>query len=81
MTAASTLLLLVRHGETPTTGTVLPGRAPACTCPAGAGSRGQVAERLAVLPVVSAISFTDAKAPAVLTVNSTSEPLSNLRVP
>lgn len=30
---------------------------------------------------VSAISFTDGKAPAVLTVNSMSEPLSNLRVP
>ncbi|MDQ3293777.1 MAG: phosphoglycerate mutase, partial [Actinomycetota bacterium] len=27
-TASGTLLLLVRHGQTPTTGAVLPGRAP-----------------------------------------------------
>lgn len=52
MTAASTLLLLVRHGETPTTGTVLPGRAPRLhLSDRGRAQAGQVAERLAGLPV------------------------------
>jgi probable phosphoglycerate mutase len=51
-TPPSTLLLLVRHGQTPTTGTVLPGRAPGLHL----SDRGRVqaewvAERLAGLPV------------------------------
>ncbi|MET3721816.1 putative phosphoglycerate mutase [Arthrobacter sp. UYEF21] len=49
---ASTLLLLVRHGETPTTGMVLPGRAPGLhLSERGRAQAEQVAERLAGLPV------------------------------
>lgn len=52
MTAQSTLILLVRHGETPTTGTVLPGRAPGLhLSDRGRAQAEQVAERLAGLPV------------------------------
>jgi len=58
MTAAApsapqaTLLLLVRHGETPTTGTVLPGRAPGLhLSDQGRAQAKRVAERLAGLPV------------------------------
>jgi probable phosphomutase (TIGR03848 family) len=48
----STLLLLVRHGETPTTGTVLPGRAPGLhLSDRGRAQAERVAERLAGLPV------------------------------
>ncbi|MFE4544347.1 MSMEG_4193 family putative phosphomutase [Arthrobacter sp. NPDC056727] len=48
----STLLLLVRHGETPTTGMVLPGRAPGLhLSERGRAQAGRVAERLAGLPV------------------------------
>ncbi|RKR30234.1 MSMEG_4193 family putative phosphomutase [Arthrobacter oryzae] len=47
-----TLLLLVRHGETPTTGTVLPGRAPGLhLSDRGRAQSERVAERLAGLPV------------------------------
>lgn len=47
-----TLLLLVRHGETPTTGTVLPGRAPGLhLSDRGRAQAEQVAERLAGLSV------------------------------
>jgi probable phosphomutase (TIGR03848 family) len=47
-----TLVLLVRHGETPTTGTVLPGRAPGLhLSDRGRVQAEQVAERLAGLPV------------------------------
>jgi probable phosphomutase (TIGR03848 family) len=47
-----TLLLLVRHGETPTTGRVLPGRAPGLhLSDAGRAQAERVAERLADLPV------------------------------
>jgi probable phosphomutase (TIGR03848 family) len=47
-----TLLLLVRHGETPTTGTVLPGRAPGLhLSDRGRAQAERVAERLAGLPV------------------------------
>ena len=47
-----TLLLLVRHGETPTTGTVLPGRAPGLhLCDRGRAQADRVADRLAGLPV------------------------------
>jgi probable phosphomutase (TIGR03848 family) len=48
----STLLLLVRHGETPTTGTVLPGRAPGLhLSDRGRAQAERIAERLAGLPV------------------------------
>lgn len=47
-----TLLLLVRHGETPTTGRVLPGRAPGLhLSDRGRAQADRVAERLADLPV------------------------------
>lgn len=47
-----TLLLLVRHGETPTTGTVLPGRVPGLhLSDRGRAQAERVAERLAGLPV------------------------------
>ncbi|MET3921584.1 putative phosphoglycerate mutase [Arthrobacter sp. UYEF20] len=48
----ATLLLLVRHGETPTTGRVLPGRAPGLHLSGrGRAQAERVAERLAGLPV------------------------------
>ncbi|MDQ0732329.1 MSMEG_4193 family putative phosphomutase [Arthrobacter sp. B1I2] len=48
----STLILLVRHGETPTTGTVLPGRAPGLhLSERGRAQAEAVAERLSGLPV------------------------------
>ena len=48
----STLLLLVRHGQTPTTGTVLPGLAPGLHLSDGGRVQAQrVAERLAALPI------------------------------
>jgi probable phosphomutase (TIGR03848 family) len=51
-TPPSTLLLLVRHGETPTTGTVLPGRTPGLhLSDRGRVQAERVAERLAGLPV------------------------------
>lgn len=51
-TPPSTLLLLVRHGQTPTTGTVLPGLAPGLHLSDGGRIQAQrVAERLAALPV------------------------------
>jgi probable phosphomutase (TIGR03848 family) len=47
-----TLLLLVRHGETPTTGMVLPGRAPGLHLSDRARDQAErVAERLAGLPI------------------------------
>src|SRR6476469_834925 len=47
-----TLLLLVRHGETPTTGMVLPGRAPGLhLSDRGRAQAERVAERLAGLSV------------------------------
>ncbi|WP_240689938.1 MSMEG_4193 family putative phosphomutase [Arthrobacter sp. PAMC25564] len=47
-----TLLLLVRHGETPTTGMVLPGRAPGLhLSDRGRAQAERVAERLEGLPV------------------------------
>ncbi|MCU1574695.1 MAG: phosphoglycerate mutase [Micrococcaceae bacterium] len=47
-----TLLLLVRHGQTPTTGLVLPGRAPGLhLSDAGRLQAERVAERLSGLPV------------------------------
>ena len=51
-TPPSTLLLLVRHGATPTTGTVLPGRAAGLhLSDRGRAQAERVAERLAGLPV------------------------------
>lgn len=51
-TQRGTLVLLVRHGETPTTGTVLPGRAPGLhLSDRGRVQAERVAERLAGLPV------------------------------
>lgn len=48
----STLILLVRHGETPTTGTVLPGRAPGLhLSERGRAQADAVAERLSGLAV------------------------------
>ncbi|MGM7668742.1 histidine phosphatase family protein [Microbacterium sp. A93] len=48
----TTLILLVRHGQTPTTGMVLPGRAPGLhLSERGQEQAEQVAERLAVLPL------------------------------
>jgi probable phosphoglycerate mutase len=47
-----TLLLLVRHGQTPTTGLVLPGRAPGLhLSDSGRMQAERVAERLAGLPI------------------------------
>jgi len=52
----STLVLLVRHGQTPTTGKLLPGRAAGLHL-ASEGSRQaeEVAQRLAALPKVDAV--------------------------
>ncbi|MGP4033349.1 MSMEG_4193 family putative phosphomutase [Pseudarthrobacter sp. 1C304] len=48
----ATLVLLVRHGQTPTTGSVLPGRAPGLhLSDRGREQAGRVADRLAGLPV------------------------------
>ncbi|MCO4256353.1 MSMEG_4193 family putative phosphomutase [Pseudarthrobacter cellobiosi] len=50
--ASGTLLLLVRHGVTPTTGRVLPGRAPGLhLSDAGRAQAEKVAERLGDLPL------------------------------
>ena len=52
----STLVLLVRHGQTPTTGTLLPGRAAGLhLSDAGHAQARAVAERLAALPSVDAV--------------------------
>jgi len=51
-----TLVLLVRHGETPTTGRILPGRAKGLhLSEAGQAQAEGVAERLAVLPKIDAV--------------------------
>lgn len=53
---SSTLILLVRHGQTPTTGKVLPGRAAGLhLAEAGVSQAHAVAERIAELPRVGAI--------------------------
>lgn len=53
----TTLILLIRHGRTPTTGTVLPGRAPGLhLSEAGREEAERVAERLAVLPLSAVYS-------------------------
>ena len=52
LTQQGTLVLLVRHGETPTTGMVLPGRAPGLhLSERGRAQAERVAERLAGLSV------------------------------
>lgn len=53
---SSTLILLVRHGQTPTTGKILPGRAAGLhLAEAGVSQAHRVAERIAELPRVDAI--------------------------
>lgn len=53
---SSTLILLVRHGQTPTTGKLLPGRAPGLhLAESGTAQAFAVAERIAELPRVDAI--------------------------
>lgn len=53
---ASTLVLLVRHGQTPTTGKVLPGRAPGLhLADTGRQQAQHAAERIAQLPQVDAV--------------------------
>ena len=53
---AATVVLLVRHGQTPTTGAVLPGRAPGLhLSPDGVAQAERVAGRLASLGRVSAL--------------------------
>ena len=53
---SSTVLLLVRHGQTPTTGKLLPGRAAGLhLADAGRDQAAAVASRIAELPKVSAI--------------------------
>lgn len=53
---ASTLVLLVRHGQTPTTGKVLPGRAPGLhLAPAGTEQAQRAAQRIAELKTVDAV--------------------------
>src|ERR1043165_6249400 len=52
----STLFLLVRHGQTPTTGKVLPGRAPGLhLADAGVAQAQVAADRIAALGKVDAI--------------------------
>lgn len=52
----STLVLLVRHGQTPTTGQSLPGRAPGLhLADTGIAQAQRAAERIAELPTVDAI--------------------------
>ncbi|MFM8827194.1 MAG: histidine phosphatase family protein, partial [Actinomycetota bacterium] len=54
--AGATLLLLVRHGQTPTTGKLLPGRAPGLHLADGGREQAErVAARIAELPRVDAV--------------------------
>lgn len=53
---APTIVLLVRHGQTPTTGTVLPGRAPGLhLSETGTGQAEHAARRIAALGTVRAV--------------------------
>ncbi len=53
---APTLVLYVRHGQTPTTGATLPGRAPGLhLADAGTDQAGAAAERIAALKEVAAV--------------------------
>ena len=50
------VVLLVRHGQTPTTGKVLPGRPPGCTSPTPDAPRPSAApQRIAELKQVDAV--------------------------
>ncbi len=52
----STAVLLVRHGETPTTGSVLPGRTPGLhLAPAGEAQARRAAERISALGKIAAV--------------------------
>jgi len=52
----ATTILLVRHGQTPTTGTLLPGRAPGLhLAEEGRRQAQRAAERIAELPAVAAV--------------------------
>ena len=54
--ASAAVVLFVRHGQTPTTGTVLPGRAPGLhLAPEGVEQARRVGERLAALGRVKAV--------------------------
>jgi len=54
--AAPTLVLMVRHGRTPTTGKVLPGRAPGLNLSAdGIAEAERVAERISAITKVDAV--------------------------
>ena len=48
-------ILLVRHGQTPSTGKILPGRAPGCTSPTPVRRRPRAAERIGELKQVDAL--------------------------
>ena len=53
---SSTVILMVRHGQTPTTGKILPGRAAGLhLAEAGVAQAHRVAERIAELPKIDAI--------------------------
>jgi probable phosphomutase (TIGR03848 family) len=53
---SATVVLLVRHGQTPTTGKLLPGRAPGLhLAESGTAQAHRVAERIAELPKIDAI--------------------------
>ena len=53
---SSTVILMVRHGQTPTTGKILPGRAAGLhLADAGVAQAHRVAERIAELPKIDAI--------------------------
>jgi probable phosphoglycerate mutase len=53
---SSTVILMVRHGQTPTTGKILPGRASGLhLAEAGVAQAHRVAERIAELPKIDAI--------------------------
>jgi probable phosphoglycerate mutase len=53
---SSTVILMVRHGQTPTTGKILPGRAAGLhLAEAGVAQAHHVAERIAELPKIDAI--------------------------
>ncbi|MEA2686230.1 MAG: hypothetical protein QOE93_1425 [Actinomycetota bacterium] len=70
-----TLVLLVRHGETPTTGKLLPGRARGLhLSEAGRAQAQAVAERLAVLPTIDAIYASPLER-----TKETAKPLATLR--
>lgn len=53
---SATFILMVRHGQTPTTGRILPGRAPGLSLSdTGRSQAASVAERIAALPRIDAV--------------------------